>query len=129
MKVNICGMSHDIVQKEDVFDKDIHFGMIDYKNAKIFINKDLNPVLKKNVIIHEMVHGMLTHLGYCELSNDEIFVNSFASALSMAFDIKPMESDNEYQSCGNCKYMEEYEDSEPCINCCKNYTSEWESAE
>ena len=75
MKVNICGMPHDIVQKEDAFDKDIHFGMIDYKNAKIFINKDLNPILKKNVIIHEMVHGMLTHLGYCELSNDEIFVN------------------------------------------------------
>lgn len=126
MKVNICGIPHTVVQKEDAFDKDIHFGMIDYINANITINKNLSPSLKKNVVIHEMVHGILTQLGYCELSSDEIFVNSFASALAMAFNIKVMEDDEEYQKCENCKHFETLENQEPCVSCRNIYTNEWE---
>lgn len=126
MKVNICGIPHNVIEKVDSFDKDIHFGMIDYINTDIIINKNLSPSLKKNVVMHEMIHGILTHLGYTELSNDEIFVNSFASALAMAFDIKVMEDDEEYQKCENCKHFGLKEDQEPCVNCKKNYTSEWE---
>lgn len=126
MKVNICGIPHNVIELEDNFDADKHFGMIDYINTKITINKNLSPGLKKNVIMHEMLHGMLVHLGYTELSNDEVFVNSLTSALAIAFDLKN-EGVRKDRSCDNCKYMEVSEDSEPCIKCCKNYTSEWEA--
>ena len=37
MIVNICGIPHKVVECEDRFDVDIHFGQIDYKACEIRI--------------------------------------------------------------------------------------------
>ena len=64
MTVNICGIPHTVVECEDKFDMDCHFGLIDYKACEIRINKDLTKASKKETVCHEMVHGILIHLGY-----------------------------------------------------------------
>lgn len=87
-RVNVCGHIYDIVECEDVFDVDsTHFGKIDYKQGIIYVNKDLTSPLKKEVIIHEMVHGILFHIGQDEKSQDEEFVQAMANAIYQGFQI------------------------------------------
>jgi ssRNA-specific RNase YbeY (16S rRNA maturation enzyme) len=88
MKVNICGLPHLIVFKEDTFNIDTHFGQIDYARCLINVNKDLSEESKKETICHEMVHGMLVHIGYDDLAQDEQFVQALGNAIYQGFDIK-----------------------------------------
>lgn len=89
MNVNICGIKHEIVETEDTFTSEaVHLGEIHFKDCKIFINKDMHEDMKAITICHEMVHGMLTHLGYQEQSNDEQFVQALAMAIWQGFTIK-----------------------------------------
>lgn len=91
MKVNICGIIHEVEFKEDSFDADLHFGMIEYPKAKIVVNNNLNEQLVKQTICHEMVHGIFTNLGYSDLSSDERLVQSLSNAIYQGFDIKKVE--------------------------------------
>ena len=91
MIVNICGIPHKVLEKEDNFDVDCHFGMIDFKNCEIKINKNMNIISKKETICHEMVHGILVHLGYNDMNNDEQFVQALGNAIYQGFEIKNMD--------------------------------------
>lgn len=88
MIVNICGMPHKVVECEDRFNSDCHFGMIDHLTCEIRINKDMTENNKKETLCHEMVHGMLIHLGYTDYSNDEQFVQALANAIYQGFEVK-----------------------------------------
>ena len=91
MKVNICGMPHEVIECEDKFDVDLHFGQIDYKTCEIRVNKDISDENKKETIIHEMIHGILVHLGYSEEAQNEQFVQALANAIYQGFSIKEEE--------------------------------------
>ena len=93
MKVNICGIPHKVIECEDKFDVDAHFGQIDYKACEIRINKDMATEAKKETICHEMIHGILVHLGYSEQSQDETFVQALGNAIYQGFDIKGSDSE------------------------------------
>lgn len=54
MTVNICGMPHKVVECEDRFNSDCHFGMIDHLTCEIRINKDMTENNKKETLCHEM---------------------------------------------------------------------------
>jgi hypothetical protein len=88
MTVNICGVPHKIVEYEDKFDVDTHFGQIDYKSCEIRINKDMTDANKKETICHEMMHGILVHLGYNDYAGDEQFVQALGNAIYQGFEIK-----------------------------------------
>ena len=88
MKVNICGITHEVIECADYFDVDTHFGQIDYKYCEIRVNRDMGDKAKKETICHEMVHGILVHLGYTEQSQDEQFVQALANAIYQGFDIR-----------------------------------------
>lgn len=88
MIIKICGVPHKIVECEDKFDTDLHFGLIDYKTCEIRINKDISDESKKETLCHEVLHGMLIHLGYAELSQDEQFVQGLGNAIYQGFEIK-----------------------------------------
>ena len=89
MTVNICGIPHKIIECEDTFNTDAqHFGMIDYLKCEIKINKNLPAPLKAETICHEMVHGMLIHLGYTDLSDNEQLVQALAMAIHQGFRIQ-----------------------------------------
>lgn len=83
--ISICGIPHTIEEKEDAFDMVTNFGMIDYAKCKITINKDLPKKLYEEALCHEILHGMLVHIGRDDLSGDEQFVQSLANAISQSF--------------------------------------------
>lgn len=95
MRVNICGLPHEVVFLEDMFDVDCHLGQIDYKDLKIKINKDMPQPLKNETICHEMVHGILVHIGRDDLSNDEQLVQALGNAIYQGFEIKAEREDKE----------------------------------
>lgn len=89
MKVNICGIPHKVIGYDDKFDANsLHMGQIDYKTGEILVNQDLADEIKIETICHEMIHGILTHLGYMEYSNDEQFVQALGNAIYQGFSIK-----------------------------------------
>lgn len=88
MKVNICGLPHEVVEVEDKFNMDCHMGMIEYKDLIIKINKDMPQIAKEETLCHEMVHGILVHLGYPDMANDEQFVQAFGNAIWQGFKVK-----------------------------------------
>ena len=63
MKVNICGIEHTIIECDDKFDVDTHMGMIDYNKAEIRINAASADPIKEATICHEVLHGLLVHIG------------------------------------------------------------------
>ena len=86
MKVNICGIPHEVIEKQDVFNSDTtHFGQIDYVACEITLNKNMPSELKIQTLIHEMLHGIFTHLGYEELACDEKLITTLATAMSQGF--------------------------------------------
>lgn len=90
--VNICGIKYEIVECEDTFNTDtIHFGQIEFKDAIIKINKDMNPQIKNETLCHEITHGILVHIGRSDLSDDENLVQALGNAISQTFEIKQKE--------------------------------------
>ena len=93
MIVNICGIPYKVVECNDKFNSDfgLHLGTIDFKSAEIRVNKEVTEEIKKETICHEMVHGILAHIGRDDLSSDEQFVQTFANAIYQGFGIKDLE--------------------------------------
>lgn len=89
-KIKICGITFKIkeVNTIDEGEEGITQGQILYSEAKIFIKKGLPKELKKAVIFHEVLHGMLVQLGYTQLSSDETFVQSLSGLMFQMFDFK-----------------------------------------
>ena len=86
--VNICGIPHEVIETKDLFNVDTHFGQIDYLKCEIRINEDLAGASKTETLCHEMIHGILVHLGYADLACDETFVQAMANAINQGFDVK-----------------------------------------
>ena len=42
--------------------------------------------VKEEALVHEIVHAILVHIGRSDLSEDEIFVQSFANAINQTFE-------------------------------------------
>lgn len=96
MIVNICGIPHNVIECEDRFDFDTHFGQIDYKNCEIRINEDMSEEAKQETICHEMMHGIFVHLGYSDYAQDEQLVQALSNAIYQGFTIKA-ERNEEYE--------------------------------
>lgn len=94
MVVNICGLPHEVVEVGDTFNIDCHMGMIEYKDLLIKINKDMPREAKFETICHEMVHGILVHLGYTNMADDEQFVQAMGNAIYQGFEIKNLNESN-----------------------------------
>lgn len=87
-KVNICGLPHEIVELEDSFNLDCHMGQINYQDLLIKINKNMPEELKEETLCHEIMHGILTHLGYSDMSSNEQFVQAVGNAIYQSFRVK-----------------------------------------
>lgn len=92
MKVNICGIPYQVEEATDLFNSEgIHFGQIDYLNAKILINKDATPEIKKETLCHEIIHAIFANIGKQELSMDEELVQALGNAINQTFDVRVTE--------------------------------------
>lgn len=83
--VKICGIPHKIILREDSFNVDTHFGQIDYVKCEIKINKDLPKEAMEETLAHEILHGILVHLGYNDEAQNEQFVQAVSNAINQTF--------------------------------------------
>ena len=82
-------MTYEIEEKEDAFTSDtLHFGEVDFAQNKIIISKSLNAEQKDATIFHEILHAILTTLGYQNESTNEQFVCSVSNAMYQTFTLK-----------------------------------------
>lgn len=89
MKVNVCGMLHKVIECPDLFDADgTHYGQIDYGKCEIRINDGISKDNADETLCHEMIHGILVHIGRSDLSVDEAFVQALANAIFQGFVVK-----------------------------------------
>ncbi len=88
MFVKICGIPHEVIERDDNFDIECHLGQIDFKQAVIILNKGMAPAVKEETLFHEILHGMLVHIGKQELSDDEQFVTSLSNAIYQTFQLR-----------------------------------------
>ncbi len=86
--VNICGIPHQIIEKDYIEGNGRVLGEIEYSSCTIAIRKDQTPEMYRQTLIHEIVHGMLVIIGRNDLSDDETFVQTLALAISQTFDLK-----------------------------------------
>lgn len=122
MKVNICGLPHEVIEVEDKFNMDCHMGMIEYKDLVIKINKDMPDEAKKETLCHEMIHGILVHLGYNDMANNEQLVQALGNAIYQGFEVKGIRSPYvKHDGCEGCEHEWTPGDKEPCLSCKHNY--------
>lgn len=88
-RVNICGVPYKVYHKEDTFDAQVRtYGEIRYKESKINLATGMCPELENQTLIHEIVHGILFHIGRDDLCNDETFVQALAQGMMPSFEVK-----------------------------------------
>lgn len=79
-KIKILGLTYEIEQVDFISREENLAGQFSEENLKILLRKDLPDQYKEQVLIHELVHGILVTIG-SELYEDEKFVTSFANVL------------------------------------------------
>lgn len=97
MKVDICGIPHEIIEKECI-ESDVPgmvLGQIEHSSCTIFMRNNLPPELYRQTLIHEITHGMLVMIGRNDLSEDETFVQTLALAISQTFQLADMRGEKE----------------------------------
>ena len=90
--VNICGIPYKIEYCDENFSYDDHFGRIVYSEGVIRINKNCSKEMRKEVLFHEIVHGILFHTGQY-VHNDEPLVQALANAIYQMFELKGEKQD------------------------------------
>lgn len=90
MKVDICGLKYKVKEVEVIDEgyEGIVQGRIEYSKQKILLKKKIPKQIKKETLIHEIIHGVLLHIGRTDLTEDEMFVQSLANGLYRTFEIR-----------------------------------------
>lgn len=79
--VRILGLDYEIEEVECVSKEELRRGEINFLTNRIRIDKSMPEDLKKQVLIHEMMHAIFDLLGFEDLCTDENKVQSIATAL------------------------------------------------
>ena len=79
--VRILGLDYEIEEVECVSKEELRRGEINFLTNRIRIDKSMPEDLKKQVLIHEIVHAIFDLLGFEDLCTDENKVQSIATAL------------------------------------------------
>lgn len=84
--VPICGIDYWVDFKPDNFTADaVHFGEIDYKAAKIYLNEAASTQIQHETLCHEILHAIFYHTGHEDLSKDESLVQALGNAINQSF--------------------------------------------
>ena len=88
-EVKLCGVTHKITYKKDNFNKESsNLGYIDYVTGTIVINSNASEDIQNESLCHELVHGMLFHLGYNEECGNEKFIQALGNAIYQTFEVR-----------------------------------------
>ena len=81
MKIKIMGSEYQYEEVEQVDKWSRTLGQIDYINQRILVEKGIPDDLKREVLLHEILHGIFDKLGFSDINSDEQKVNSIGSTL------------------------------------------------
>lgn len=89
-KIKICGIPYKIKEVDviDEPDEGVIQGKILPSRSTILLKRSLPKQVKKSVLFHEILHGLLLELGYNDLSENETFVQSLSNAMYQTFKLK-----------------------------------------
>lgn len=80
-KLKILATEYKIEEVEQIDKYQRLLGQIEYVEQTIKIDKNISEDMKKETLIHEILHGILEKLGYEELNEDEQKIHSIASTM------------------------------------------------
>ena len=80
-KMKILATEYDVEEVEQIDKYTRLLGQIQYTEQKIKIDKNISEDMKQEVLIHEILHGILEKLGYTQLNDGEQKVQSIASTM------------------------------------------------
>lgn len=80
-KIKILATEYEVEEVEQIDKYERLIGQIEYSEQKIKIDKNISEDMKKETLIHEIIHGILEKLGLNELNEDEQKVQSIATTL------------------------------------------------
>lgn len=80
-QVKILGLTYCISEVDCVNKEELRRGEINFLTNEIRIDKSMPDDLKKQVLIHEILHAVFDQLGYEDLCTDESKVQGIATAL------------------------------------------------
>ena len=80
-KIKILATEYEIEEVEQIDKYQRLLGQIEYIEQKIKIDKNISEDMKKETLIHEILHGTLEKLGLNEINEDEQKVHSIASTM------------------------------------------------
>lgn len=84
-EIRILGQVYRISEVECVSKEELVKGSINYLTHEIRIDKSMPDDLKKQTMLHEVIHAICDALGLYELGEDEQAVQSLATALYSVF--------------------------------------------
>lgn len=80
-KVKILATEYKIEEVEQIDKYQRLLGQIDYVEQTIKIDINISEDLKKETLLHEILHGILEKLGYDDINENEQKVHSIASTM------------------------------------------------
>lgn len=80
-KLKILATEYEVEEVEQIDKYQRLLGQIEYTEQTIKIDKNISEDMKKETLIHEILHGILEKLGYEALNEDEQKVHSIASTM------------------------------------------------
>ncbi len=80
-KIKIMATEYEVEELEQINKYERLLGQINYEEQKIQLDKNISNDMKKETLIHEILHGILDKLGYTDLNEDEQKVHSIASTM------------------------------------------------
>ena len=84
-EINILGVTYTVEEVEVVNKAEPRKGEINFLTGEIKIDRNMPSSLKKQVLMHEILHATFDLLGLNELAEDEEKVQSIATALHQIF--------------------------------------------
>lgn len=80
-KIKIMATEYIVEEVEQIDRYERLLGQIEYAEQKIKIDKNISEDMKKETLLHEIIHGILEKLNYREINEDEQKVHSIASTM------------------------------------------------
>lgn len=84
-EVKIFGETYEVIEQEIIDNVVEKIGLIDHMQNKIYIKKSLSEDKKKVTLIHEILHGILSQLGFDDEHDNEHLIDSLSTAIYQVF--------------------------------------------
>ncbi len=80
-KINILGLEYDIVFISPVARDEWLAGRIDFHEQVIYIDSEIKDDRKRITLLHEVIHGILSGLGFHSENQNEEMIQGLATGL------------------------------------------------